>query len=574
MKKQLDLIDDVLYAHRRTIIIGLIVLTGFLLRFWGIWNLENQDEYREVLEALRVCSGKLNLERWSKRFYLYVLSIFYGAYFAVGWLIDVFASPADFAAKVVRDMDPLLVIARLVNVLFGTASIIVTYLIGRTLYGVGVGILAALLLCFNPLHVEYSHYAMVDASLCFNVLVAFYFLAKIISDDDNRNRYYLLAGLFAGIAFQNKAPAIVLIVSFLAVHLLIKRKDSLAKILFGKEIVTYGLAYIGGLVVGNPAVLLAPVSFVKSFFGYTGAYTTAINLVEAKSIGYAEYLAFFYDEYGILLLAVIIYSVARTCFSKKSADILVASFVVPYYLMMGASRYMVYSRYMLPIVPFLFVMAASKSGEFINRLEWLGGWPRRALVYGALLLLMLPSLDRLVAYEVEISGPDTKTLAAEWINANIPAGSKILMDAGKTFNTNGPKIAENAVSIERTIEQGKEDFQSEAISKQRYESLKKYYKMRLKTVPEISFDITSTRNGTAVESIDFYIENGFDYFIITESIKDRASSELIKSQLPTTSRFYESLDTDKRVRLIKRFVPTKTNRGHEYSIYRLERPAE
>lgn len=39
----------------------LIMGGGFLLRFWGIWNAENVDEYNEGFEALRVASGKFNL---------------------------------------------------------------------------------------------------------------------------------------------------------------------------------------------------------------------------------------------------------------------------------------------------------------------------------------------------------------------------------------------------------------------------------------------------------------------------------------------------------------------------------
>jgi len=56
---------------------------AFLLRIWGIWNADSTDEYNEVFEALRVCSGHLNYERWFKRFYLYILSCEYAAIMAL-----------------------------------------------------------------------------------------------------------------------------------------------------------------------------------------------------------------------------------------------------------------------------------------------------------------------------------------------------------------------------------------------------------------------------------------------------------------------------------------------------------
>ena len=40
-----------------------LILVSFALNIWGFWNVSNADEYNEVVEALRVCSGHLNFDR-------------------------------------------------------------------------------------------------------------------------------------------------------------------------------------------------------------------------------------------------------------------------------------------------------------------------------------------------------------------------------------------------------------------------------------------------------------------------------------------------------------------------------
>ena len=45
---------------------------------------------------------------------------------------------------------------------FGTASVYLVYRLGRVAYGRPVGLLAALFLAVEPLHVKYSHIAVTD----------------------------------------------------------------------------------------------------------------------------------------------------------------------------------------------------------------------------------------------------------------------------------------------------------------------------------------------------------------------------------------------------------------------------
>lgn len=108
-----------------------ILLITFVIRVWGIWNIEQTDEFNEVFEALKVDSGHLNLDRWNKKVLIYILAVEYGIFFATGWILGIYSSVADFASKIVVNMAPLFIIGRATSAFFGTVIVFVTYLMGR-----------------------------------------------------------------------------------------------------------------------------------------------------------------------------------------------------------------------------------------------------------------------------------------------------------------------------------------------------------------------------------------------------------------------------------------------------------
>jgi 4-amino-4-deoxy-L-arabinose transferase-like glycosyltransferase len=562
---------DFFILYQNSIILFAIVLFGFGLRIWGIWNVDNQDEYNEVFEALRVCSGHLNFERWGKRFYLYVLSVAYGFYYLIGMIFHVFDSPLDFAAKVIRNLDPLLFIGRSISAIFGTATIYLTYKIGRSLFDSTVGIIAALFVCTSAISIEVSHYATVDATLSFTVMISFYFITRLLIDKDNPSIDYILAGLFSGIAFQNKVPALILIVPFLLSHAFRSNGNKIWQNILCKEIGYYVLSYLLGLVVGNPAILFAPHKFLIHFFGYTRVLTSTADVLLIKPIGYVTYLLFFYKELGILFCALISYSLFKSTFSRNKAEWLILSFIVPFYLVVGASRLMVFNRYMVPLIPFLFILCSKYLVQIVQNLQFKPNRVKSTLVILSILLLIQPFI-RSAKYERLVSDKDTKILAKEWIEKNIAFGSKILMDSGKSFNTIGPKIHGNKESIMRRLNQQKEAIQkndSERTAGKVDKNALIYYELLMKTVSEDSYDITSTNNGLEVKDIDYYISNKFQYMIIVKSIKDRSLNESFRQKYPSVAEFYKSIDAHQRLELIKKIGPTSKNRGHTYLIYKL-----
>lgn len=72
--------------------------------------------------------------------------------------------------------------ARLLSVLFGTATIPIMYLIGKRLSGAVMGLVAALLLAFSVFNIFYAQEARMYTLLAFNAAVAIYALACLLTD--------------------------------------------------------------------------------------------------------------------------------------------------------------------------------------------------------------------------------------------------------------------------------------------------------------------------------------------------------------------------------------------------------
>jgi len=568
IKNSMKLLTQKIDLHVK-FIFALVFIT-FALRIWGIWNATSTDEYNEVFEALRVCSGHLNLERWFKRFYLYVLSVEYGVYYGVGWILNMFQSPDDFAIKVLRNMEPLFILGRITSALLGTGSVIMTYLAGKVLFNRTTGLLAALFLCLNVVNIELSHYARVDASLCFLTMTTFYFIAQIYSKQNKAKViWYVLAGTFLGCAFQNKPQAVILIFPFAYAHLCRYKFNEVLKGMLEKKIAYFFLGGVLGFVIGNPAVLLAPMKFINSLLGLGQVYTSPIN--ESRSeIGFIMYLRYFYKELGLLMSLVAGFCAMRSFSPVRRETILLISFMLPFYLLMGASRYMVSFSYMIPFMPFLYLLIANCLQRYlVGRIA--EQWLSITIVVISGCLLIHPVVN-VIKFERSISGVNTRILAKNWIEKNIPFGSKILMDSGKNINSSSPLIALNKKAIDRILTKKNENLMERSEKNGTGMVDEKsliYFEMLRKTVPKESYDITSTGFGLYVYSLDYYITEKFQYLIISNSMRKARTDPYFSQKRPKIAAFYLSLDNDPRVHFVQKIKPTSTNSGDTFSIYKL-----
>ena len=103
---------------------------------------------------------------------------------------------------------------RIVSAIFGVLTVLVVYALGRHLYDMKVGLLAALFLAIMPYHVIITRQVILDGSMTFFATLTLYLLARYATSTQPAWLYASSAAM--GLTFLCKETSIVLIVAIYA----------------------------------------------------------------------------------------------------------------------------------------------------------------------------------------------------------------------------------------------------------------------------------------------------------------------------------------------------------------------
>ncbi|HRO90339.1 MAG TPA: glycosyltransferase family 39 protein, partial [Promineifilum sp.] len=111
----------------------------------------------------------------------------------------------------------LAAVGRFLTALFDAGTVLFIFLLGRRLYGVAAGLLAAALLSVTVLHIQLAHFFTSDPYLTFFVVAAVYFMVAAHGDwaagpaGEGRGKwYFILAAIMVGLAIGSKFTAVLL----------------------------------------------------------------------------------------------------------------------------------------------------------------------------------------------------------------------------------------------------------------------------------------------------------------------------------------------------------------------------
>jgi len=120
--------------------------------------------------------------------------------------------------------------ARLPATIFGTAGVLVTYYLGRKMFGPGIGFLGGVVLAVSAEYILLSRVVVHDIALTSFTTLALCFFYFGLVDEERRRRYFLLFWVAAGFAVLAKGPlGLVLPGLVIGVFLLSTRRLSLIK---------------------------------------------------------------------------------------------------------------------------------------------------------------------------------------------------------------------------------------------------------------------------------------------------------------------------------------------------------
>ncbi len=449
--------------------ISLIILIGFVLRIIGLQFGKPFRYHPDELKLVYQAGNLLQIHHWSKNlifligvyppFYTYVLAAAFAVY--SGILILFGYAPNFTAVKGLYYLEPFYyhLVARWISVSAGTLSIGIIYLIGKKLYSHKTALLAAAFVAVSFILVRNSHYGVVDIFQTLLVLISFFFSVRILRYGKWKD--YVFAGIFAGLSAATKWNAGLIVLPIIVAHfLVVSQKDGSAwKKIVSANLLLAGTACLVAFLIACPMPL---VDFKEFWGGIVG--TAAFQQSGAKKLGagggfwsyftghHSPGYGFFYDNsfvpaMGIFATIAFSLGIIYLLWKHRREDILLLSFPVVMYLLIGQMNYKA-MRQLLPVVPFLLLIAS----EFIVRLS---GMTQRLKIQRIILvvagaLIIAPTAVKALRYDIALCQPDTRTLMKDWIEATIPANTKIGME-----EFHPPLLSQHDLNLKR-IEKSKD----------------------------------------------------------------------------------------------------------------------
>jgi 4-amino-4-deoxy-L-arabinose transferase-like glycosyltransferase len=419
---------------RRKLILIVLALTAaaLLLRLWGVgFGLPYEyhiDEHFYYPHAWSLGQGKLNLPDQSHGPSLYLGLLLIGqksmqaAFFPQ-------LSNADFGA--LRDTDPwpFLLSARLISVLLGALTIPIVFLLARRYREHVTGLMAAAIMTVLFFHVRDSHFGVPDALTTFFTALAGWlalraYQRRTVSD-------VVWAGIAAGIATGAKYTSAVVFVSIILAVLLQKitwrRRMGLVAL--------SGLGLMAGFVIGYPNILINPAAFIKdiSFLsirvneGFEGWRIVPDN----SALFYLDTLLWSTGIVAVILTAIgLIAAFAR----RKAEGLILSAFPVLYFITLSLSQGH-FGRYLLPMLPFTVVLMADAGWNVLPALMRRAAQNSPRLLKLAqpiglvvILAVLIPNLLNSLRLDWILAQPDTRTVAKQWIESNLAAGTRIAIE--------------------------------------------------------------------------------------------------------------------------------------------------
>ena len=487
-----------------------LLFIAFVLRVWGISfglpGIDHGDETEVVNHAVRFGSGDLNPHRFQYgSLFQYILFVFYGVYFLIGYLLGKFSSVHQFAIHFINDPTDFYLIARGLSALFGTATLVITYLIGKRVKNDETGLLAALFLAFSYQHVIHSHYCTVDIALAFFFTLAVY-QCLILFYHDHLARY-ILAGVSIGLVLATKFNGVFASIAFICAHFLKKDdRNFIRKIVCKKLWVGICSIFIG--------------HFIACPYFYIEFDSALVEIVQLRALhafsGFhlGTYLREFSKAYwGIPLGTLCILGLIRSIITTDRKILMLASTASAVLCFASLHRY-VEAKYVVYSFPLFALFASFLLMECFARLQ-------KRYLYLIVLLLVLHPIYLIIDWDYYHVKKSITLEAKEWIEENIPVGSKILLD---NVGNAGPKLNNSPQNIHNQYKR--------ALTHNLLKA--EYLKLKLELSPSIYYNIIQINCSAGFRKDDYqryrlwqdveeigsslvyYQEKGFDYIVVTD----------------------------------------------------------
>ncbi len=474
----------------------------------------------------------------------------------------------DFALQFVRDPSMFLLLGRLTVAVMGALTCLVIFHIGKRVYDWRVGLAAALIGATAYAHALHSHIINVDIGMVLAVWSSI--LVYLRYEQTSERRWLIAAGVLAGVAIAFKLTgAIVLPALFLAI--VTRRWNRAAWRTVLGQTVTIMAAMLVTLTITAPewTVNLADLVRAHSWIvnqnhaptgAFDGDMKEAFRLVTTRRApNWAGYLKMLFHGHNLALTASALVGFGLALMNRMRWPVIWGALIIFFIAIMSSAERGQPEYYLLPIMPCLWLLGGHAIIAVTRNYQ-------RATPVVLASVVALP-LTGVVRQNHEWTQPDTRVVAKEWIEANIPSDSKILMDGYQNRFTPSPPLTPASAVIERQVAGvSSEPDRFRAVS----QSTLKLYAEAMESMRGPKYDLHTSVWGLAVKDPAYYVQHCFDYVITSSIITRRYADGINRERFPRSAQFYERLESDPQFRKVYFVEPVDWQReGPVINVYKV-----
>ncbi|MFI5253650.1 MAG: glycosyltransferase family 39 protein [Bacteroidota bacterium] len=421
------------YKPERVLLILILSAAG-ILRLWQMsWGLP--DLYEEAIPYRAAYDfwnwdGKgitLNPDYFTyPAFTFYLNYIAQGLTFLIGYILRVYPDFATFQQINQDNYSTFVVIGRIITIAFDMGTVYVVYLLGKSLLDWRAGLVAAIIIALNPLHIKESNLVNVDTPLTFFAILTAYFIYRASVTPEKR--WYIWAGISIGLAAATKYNG-GLLALFLPLALM-SQSSTLQDLKRNLKNINLYLALCVAFLtflICNPYILLR-------FGEFRDAFSGAFSHMKYGHLGIdptvSSWWYYLFDtlpqNLGWALFIIIIVSIIYSLIKKNKPLLMMLIFPVIYFPTF-ASWSMRAERYLLPIFPFLILPASvfliSLYARYFDHEEnqpAKSNFVRWGIGVVVLVIMFYQPLQEVFAYNKRFTKPDTRLLAKMSVIDHLP----------------------------------------------------------------------------------------------------------------------------------------------------------
>ena len=399
-----------------------VLVGSLLLRVWGsshglpyAYNADENGHF--VPRAIGLYGHDWNPDYFvNPPAYTYVLHVVFHIWFG---------GREALSAQFATDPTEVWIVARVTAAVLGTLAGWLLYLAGARLFDRRVGLLAAGLLGVAFLPVFYSHLALNDAPTLLPIALGLFGVAGVVRY--GRMRDYLIAGVGLGLACATKYTGGIVLLPLIGaagVHAAIRAGRGPAL----RGLLAAGAVSLVAFVVANPYAVLDFNAFWDGITHQSSATGEADGKLGLKQEnGFLYYLWSFTWGLGWVPLVAAVVAVPLLWRGDRRLLWVLAPAPLLFVLFMGTQERF-FGRWLMPIFPFVCVLAAYAALELADRLSVRRPALRPTLIAIAAIAICGQGFVYALHIGQVLSREDTRNLARDWMVTHVPPQTKIVVE--------------------------------------------------------------------------------------------------------------------------------------------------